>query len=286
MRCDRKISLGSHHLLICVISRKREVHLHYSHGQVSHAQGHWPTPLVLLHRRFYQDRQPRNIRRPPIAGEILYTYDNAVHGFSAVLSKDEMETVKKSPGFLSAYGDKQVTVDTTHTFEFLLLNPVTGFWPASDYRKDVIIGVIDSGVWPESKSYHDEGMTMVPSKWKGTCVAGQEFNLSLCNLKLIGARYFNKGMIATNPNITISMNSARDTRGHRSHTSSIAAGNYIVEASYFGYATRTARGIAPKARLAIYKVTWDEGQYASDVIAGIDAAVSDGVDDRIVPCQK
>lgn len=121
---------------------------------------------------------------------ILYTYDNAVHGFSAVLSKDEMETMKNLPGFLSAYGDKQATVDTTHTPEFLSLNPGTGLWPASEYGKDVIIGVIDSGVWPESKSYHDEGMTAVPKKWKGTCEVGQEFNSSSCNLKLIGARYY------------------------------------------------------------------------------------------------
>ncbi|KAG5543048.1 hypothetical protein RHGRI_015961 [Rhododendron griersonianum] len=56
-----------------------------------------------------------------------------------------METVKKLPGFLSAYGDRQVTVDTTHTFEFLSLNPVTGLRPASDYGKDVIVGVLDSG---------------------------------------------------------------------------------------------------------------------------------------------
>ncbi|KAI8553240.1 hypothetical protein RHMOL_Rhmol05G0000600 [Rhododendron molle] len=45
---------------------------------------------------------------------VLYTYDSAADGFSTVLSEDEMETVKKLPGFLSAYGDKQVTVDTTH----------------------------------------------------------------------------------------------------------------------------------------------------------------------------
>lgn len=46
-----------------------------------------------------------------------------------------------------------------------------------------------------------------------------------------------------------------------------------------GYAFGIAKGVAPKARLAAYKVCWkDSGCFDSDILAAFDAAVSDGVD--------
>ncbi|KAL3839292.1 hypothetical protein ACJIZ3_023883 [Penstemon smallii] len=252
------------------------VHMDKSHMPKAFSSHHYWYSSTLQSVKSVDD--PTSIQGHGSGPKLIYTYDNAFHGFTAVMSKQELENLKKSPGFLSAYVDDIVIPDTTHTYKFLSLNTATGLWPASEYGKDVIIGIVDSGIWPESPSFKDDGMTKIPSKWKGICQSGEQFNSSLCNKKLIGARYFNQGVRAENPGVTITMNSARDESGHGTHVASTAAGNYVDGVSFFGYAPGTARGVAPRARLAAYKVLWNEGSYESDALAGIDQAVADGVD--------
>ncbi|XP_065847608.1 subtilisin-like protease SBT3 [Euphorbia lathyris] len=210
--------------------------------------------------------------------KLLYTYTHAINGFSAHLSPSELEALKKSPGYISSYKDLPVKLDTTRSPKFLGLTSNSGAWGASNYGEDVIIGLIDTGIWPESESYSDNGISEIPKRWKGECENGHQFNSSVCNKKLIGARYFNRGLIAKRPNMTISMNSTRDTDGHGTHTSSTAAGNFVETASFFGYAPGTASGVAPKAHVAMYKALWDEGAVTSDIIAAIDQAITDGID--------
>lgn len=138
-------------------------------------------------------------------------------------------------------------------------------------------------MWPESRAFGDEGLGPIPEKWNGTCVTGQEFNPSNCNKKLIGAKYFVKGIEAEYGQFNSSDEymSPRDANGHGTHTASTAAGSLVYNVSYKGLGRGTLRGGAPRARLAMYKVCWNVGggQCASaDMLKAFDEAIHDGVD--------
>ncbi|KAL5706893.1 hypothetical protein ACHQM5_025001 [Ranunculus cassubicifolius] len=215
------------------------------------------------------------------SAEILYTYSNVVHGFSTRLTEKQAEALESLPGILSVLPEVRYELHTTRTPEFLGLDSATsGYFPESNSVSDVIVGVLDTGVWPESKSYDDKGLGPVPSGWKGECQVSKTFAASNCNNKLIGARFFAKGYEATLGPIdeTKESKSPRDDDGHGTHTSSTAAGSVVPDASLFGYAAGSARGMATHARVAVYKVCWVGGCFSTDILMAMDQAVADGVD--------
>ncbi|PQQ14603.1 subtilisin-like protease SBT1.7 [Prunus yedoensis var. nudiflora] len=213
------------------------------------------------------------------SAEMMYIYSNAIHGFSTKLTPEQAESLQSQPGVLSVLPELNNELHTTRTPEFLGLGQTTETIPQSNSESDVIIGVLDTGVWPESKSFDDTGLGPVPGSWKGACESGTNFNSSNCNRKLIGARYFAKGYEATLGPIETSKESKspRDDDGHGTHTASTAAGSVVSDASLFGYALGTARGMAPRARIAAYKVCWVGGCFSSDIVAAIDQAIADNV---------
>lgn len=214
------------------------------------------------------------------SGHMLHVYERVFHGFSATLSEEEAMAIESMPGVLGIFPDKALQLHTTRTPEFLGLDSKWGLWPRADFGSDVIVGVLDTGIWPESKSFIDAKIGPVPKRWKGACEAGISFNTTLCNRKLVGARYFVRGYEAMSGplNETLEARSPRDTDGHGTHTASTAAGRYVSRASMLGYAPGIARGVAPKARVAAYKVCWASGCFDSDILSAFDSAVADGVD--------
>ncbi|GLJ29148.1 hypothetical protein SUGI_0574720 [Cryptomeria japonica] len=213
--------------------------------------------------------------------ELLYTYDTALHGFAATLSSAEAEVMETMDGCLAVIPSSLHQVATTHSPEFLGLAGTSGVWSKySTSGEDIIVGVIDSGIWPESKSFNDAGLGPIPAKWKGKCKGGQNFSSANCNKKIIGAQYFVKGYeksLNTIIDPSSEYLSPRDSSGHGTHVASIVAEAAVTVNSR--YAKGTARGMAPQARLAIYKASWESGfSHQADVLAAIDKAVADGVD--------
>ncbi|KAI6690755.1 hypothetical protein NL676_027583 [Syzygium grande] len=214
---------------------------------------------------------------------IFYSYTHHINGFAAILEEDEAAEVAKHPNVLSVFLSKGRKLHTTRSWDFLGLGRNAVIHKSSLLRKarfgeDTIIGNLDTGVWPESKSFDDEGMGPIPEKWRGICQRGIKDGFS-CNRKLIRARYFNKGYAAYAGHLDDTFYTARDQRGHRSRTLSTAGGSFVPRASVFGNGNGPAKGGSPRAPVAVYKVCWPEDNcYDADILAGFDAAINDGVD--------
>ncbi|TYI59456.1 hypothetical protein E1A91_D10G037600v1 [Gossypium mustelinum] len=230
---------------------------------------------------------------------LLYSYKNSINGFAAKLTPDEASKLSKMKEVVSVIPSHgKYRSQTTRSWDFVGLNDHS--WNRAQmgddlllnaqYGKNQIIGVVDSGVWPESASFSDVGMDPVPKTWKGICQEGVAFNKSHCNRKIIGARYYVKGFYnvfgAVNPSEDYL--SPRDADGHGTHTASTATGRQVPNAAALGgIAIGIASGGAPMARLAIYKACWampgkpkSDGNTCmdEDVLAAIDDAIGDGVD--------
>ncbi|KAL6640074.1 hypothetical protein ACP70R_022384 [Stipagrostis hirtigluma subsp. patula] len=212
---------------------------------------------------------------------IFYSYTKNINGFAADLEEEVANQIAKHPGVVTVLESKMLKLHTTRSWDFMDMERdgqilPDSIWKHAKFGEDVIIANLDSGVWPESRSFADEGMGEVPSRWKGTCSDGVKSGVT-CNRKLIGATYFNADMLRTNP-AAVDGNWTRDTDGHGTHTLSTAAGRFVPRANLFGYANGTAKGGAPRARVASYKVCWKGECSAADVLAGFEAAIHDGAD--------
>ena len=173
----------------------------------------------------------------------------------------------------------------------------------------IVVGDIDTGITPQHPSfaatpagaYVGSPYGPPPATWHGTCVPGidasdgpptdpaktnpaLQWTAATCNNKLIGARYYFAGF-GQQHLAPDSFLSARDDDGHGSHTAATAAGNFGVDPSILGsnLGVDHISGIAPRARIAVYKICWVGGDVAdgcstADSVKAIDDAVADGVD--------
>ncbi|KAG9457098.1 hypothetical protein H6P81_001606 [Aristolochia fimbriata] len=193
---------------------------------------------------------------------LVYSYKRSFNGFAAKLTEKESRKIAGLEGVVSVFPSVNYQLHTTRSWDFVGFGETVNRVPTVE--SDIIVGVFDTGIWPESESFNDDGLGPTPKKWKGTCTT-KNFT---CNKKVIGARVY--------PHTDSS--SPRDYNGHGSHTASTVAGRTVQGASYYGIAEGDARGGVPSARIAVYKVCDPFLCSTEDILAAFDDAIADGVD--------
>jgi hypothetical protein len=279
-------------------------------------------PQVQDYVRYLDDRKSEVLAT--IAGApVIASYDVVLNGFAVMLTDAEVLSLKNNAAVADVQADQPRHLDTVSTSKFLGLTATGGLW--SQFAggslvkgENMVVGIIDGGIWPENPAFADRvdadgkptfdqagslAYTSPPKTFFGSCVAGDGFDpLKHCNNKLIGAKYFNAGYLAAKlPTNWSEFVSPRDSNvgsngintghgGHGDHTASTAAGNAGVPVVIAGVPMGEASGMAPRARVAAYKICWSyddknatDGSgttntcFNSDAVKAIDEAVKDGV---------
>jgi subtilisin family serine protease len=240
-----------------------------------------------------------------VGGSKVYDYSIAYNGFAAKLTAVQANKLAVDKDVVAISKQRIETVDTSTTPAFLGLSAPGGLWDqlggVGSAGENIVIGDIDSGIWPEALSFADRvdsqgAPSNSPSAKRAyqnlpganfKCQVGEAWTATDCNQKLIGARYYDAGMggnAAINADRPWEFTSARDYNGHGTHTASTAGGNHGVAATGPAAAFGAISGMAPRARIAAYKALWSTEDAStasgttSDLVAAIDQAVADGVD--------
>lgn len=250
--------------------------------------------------------------------ERIYSYKYGLNGFAARMSVGQAQKLRGMEEVLNVWEDEVRPLVTNHSRGYLGLFDNPGGL-RSEHALDgegIIIGVIDSGIAPGHPSLADMRQadrprlcrsswaetTILgrwlcrrydrqddvldfepPENWNGSCETGEGFESTDCNNKLIGARWFIAGAEMSGPIESGEFRSPKDADGHGTHTATTAAGRR-VSASIFGTLIGDIEGMAPRARVAVYKACWLRPSEtrascnSSDLANAIDAAVADGVD--------
>jgi subtilisin family serine protease len=212
----------------------------------------------------------------------LNVYTVALNGFSALISHGEAEALQARKDVALVMPDELQQIQTDSSPQYLGLTAPGGAHRQDVTGEGVIVGVIDTGVWPEHPSFADDG-SYDPIDHDLPCEFGNVDHNPAdapfdCNGKLLGARQTiptYRTLIGAQP---FEFDSARDDNGHGTHTASTAAGNANVPASIYGRDLGMVTGIAPRARVIAYKGLGHLGGFTSDLAGAINRAVADGVD--------
>ncbi len=220
------------------------------------------------------------------------SYRVAYGGVAMQLPANEIDDLLAVDGVVAVQEDELAQPQTTVTPDFTGASAV---WPSlggsSKAGEGVIVGVLDTGIWPQHPSFADPGIGPPPRgplpDGSYVCQFGNAGDAPFgCNDKLIGAHaltstyltVFNALPGENCINEPTNVCSARDADGHGTHTSSTAAGSPVGATPLLGVNRGPISGMAPGAHLIMYRVCLTQGCFQTDSVAAVDQAIRDGVD--------
>jgi subtilisin family serine protease len=246
---------------------------------------------VAAYERYLAQRESEILGRISAAipgAVVLRTYRIAYGGAAMQVPANRIRDLLSVPGVVAVQEDglEQPQTDATP----ILLGAVN-VWGKIGGKvhagENVLVGDLDTGIWPESPTMKDKGLAPPPGTY--ACQFGDGSDPLLgdpftCNNKLVGAYAFTDtymSLIGALPgefcDNDTGVCSARDADGHGTHTLSTAAGVGVKDASIFGIDRGDISGMAPGAHVIMYRVCLDQGCYQSDSVAAIEQAILDGV---------
>ncbi|KAK7840629.1 subtilisin-like protease sbt1.6 [Quercus suber] len=96
---------------------------------------------------------------PPPLGLLAFRFcARERDGFSTFLTQSKADTIGKNPSVLAVFEDHRRELHTTRSPQFLGLRNQRGLWSDSDYDSNVIIGLLDTCIWPERRSFLDRNL--------------------------------------------------------------------------------------------------------------------------------
>ncbi|MEU7739027.1 S8 family serine peptidase [Nonomuraea sp. NPDC049158] len=222
-----------------------------------------------------------------VPGAVVGQRVRTVYGGIALrIPGNKAAEVLKLPGAVAVQEDKPQQLLTDSSPEFIGANTIYNQLGGSNSSgKGVIVGVLDSGAWPEHPQFAAPTGLPAPGPTKdGTprvCDFGDNpltpaSDPFTCNNKLIGGQPFLETYNAVFGG-EVYPDSARDSNGHGTHTATTSAGGPVADANPMGISRGPIHGIAPAAEVSVYKVCGAEGCFPSDSAQAVARAILDGV---------
>lgn len=265
--------------------------------------------------RTFLEKQQRQVAAA-VDATVTRSYTTATNGFAAQLTGEQATALAAAKDVYALVPVEARTPDAVpqNTAQTLGMYGKSGVWAKHGTQANagsgIVVGDLDTGIWPENPSFSGEELSGAPTgpwaarmdplgnttmkkadggTFRGACETGtgDDWDLSDCSTKIIGARYYPDTFVDTVPPEEVAEGefiSPRDGGGHGSHTASTAAGNVVDDVSVDGIEFGEVTGMVPGASIASYKVCWEDtdpdtgGCYTDAILSAIDDAVRDGVD--------